>query len=707
MLGTIIIPTYSGHFTQASNLIKTIKDTSPLLHIDIIISKDDEKLFDIYNNDPTCNVKFIEDLVKSYSGVEITGSELLKGVGKFRFQALKKILGVFSCYTDLALVLDSETNIVRDLNEMFTQGLENTTVLYSFRDWNKIPESLTTEVRREVNLLLDQHNDYWFFESFNWIYDVNVIKDMLHAIECRFGKNWIFRNAALFECQLYYQYAFNHNTKYKFVRVENLFLDHFGEEYGQKIVNRFWRSSFTFCGMVEYAAHLMNRAEYIGFITDPKVTKHLRLLRHEPPVIYDVVDEVRARCPEELYFGEAAMYRGDFTRGKVAILISGEFHCLDNILNIKNFLSGVDCDIFVTTQKDSHLVPLIDELLSPIQISESDDELHRGRYVRNMSLTEGAPEYAVKADRDICVSNMFDKILLTYKMMKNHQENLSDKYSIVVRIRPDIFSVSRLKDIFLDVAEHSQVDNNSIFFPDRFWSQGINDQFFFGKTECMSILLENLSSEKYLSEEFLNPEYFLGKTVLKNGLKPIAFKYKYILLRNQQIHIDLINTRLNEQENIFWSKTIQFPCWKDLTLQLKTNLSNVHIKNSQLKPSRIFTLRRKDIEFFYGKSKNGKLYVFTCEHKSPYIFASEVRKIYIPFLSYLMVFGYPYTVTEVNNVTLKHYDPKTEQLQIEIDDHEQVLTICFPKPSFFAWLIVQIIKNSRKCVLSLLRRIRK
>ncbi|MCG4668076.1 hypothetical protein NE699_23150 [Escherichia coli] len=62
MLGTIIIPTYSGHFTQASNLIKTIKDTSPLLHIDIIISKDDEKLFDIYNNDPTCNVKFIEEL---------------------------------------------------------------------------------------------------------------------------------------------------------------------------------------------------------------------------------------------------------------------------------------------------------------------------------------------------------------------------------------------------------------------------------------------------------------------------------------------------------------------------------------------------------------------------------------------------------------------------------------------------------------------
>lgn len=706
MSGTIILPTFSGHFTQASNLIKTIKETSPLLQIDIIISKDDDKLFAIYNNDPICNVKFIEDLVKSYSGIDITGSELLKGIGKFRFQAIKKILGVYSCDTDLALILDSETNIVRDLNEMFTQGLENTTVLYSLRDWSKIPESLTTEVRREVNLLLEQQNDYWFFESFNWVYDVNILKDMLNSIESRFGKDWIFRNAALFECQLYYQYAFNDNAKYKFVRVEDLFLEHFGEDYGQKIVDRFWRSSFTFCGMIEYAAHLMSRTEYVGFVTDPKVTKHLRLLRHEPPVIYDVVDEARAKCPEEFYFGEAAMHRGDFTKGKIAILISGEFHRLDNILNIKNFLAGVDCDIFVTTQKDSHLVPLIKELLSPIQLSESDDELNRGRHARSMSLADGATEYAVKADRDIGVSNMFDKLSITYQMMKNHQENSSDKYSIVVRIRPDIFSVSRLKDVFLDVAEHCQVDNNSIFFPDRFWSQGINDQFFFGKTECMSTLLENLSGERYLSEEFLNPEYFLGKTLLKNGLKPIAFTFKYILLRNQHIHIDFINARLNEQENLFWSKKIPFPCWKDLTLQLKINLNNVYIKNSQLKLSRIFTLRRKDVEFFYGKSESGKLYVFTCEHKSPYIFASEVSKICIPFLSYMMVFGYPYTVTEVNNVSLQHYDPKTEQLEIEIDDREQVLTVCVPKPSFFAWLLVQSAKKTRRCILSLLRRVR-
>lgn len=40
MLGTIILPTFSGHYAQARNLIKTIRNTSGNIRIDIIISKD-------------------------------------------------------------------------------------------------------------------------------------------------------------------------------------------------------------------------------------------------------------------------------------------------------------------------------------------------------------------------------------------------------------------------------------------------------------------------------------------------------------------------------------------------------------------------------------------------------------------------------------------------------------------------------------------
>ncbi|EKN5138766.1 hypothetical protein DVP71_00400 [Yersinia enterocolitica] len=72
---------------------------------------------------------------------------------------------------------------------MFKGGVENTTVLYSLRKWDKIPESLTTSVRTEVNYLLGQSNDYWFFESFNWIYDVDLLKCMLASIEEKLGRN--------------------------------------------------------------------------------------------------------------------------------------------------------------------------------------------------------------------------------------------------------------------------------------------------------------------------------------------------------------------------------------------------------------------------------------------------------------------------------------------------------------------------------------
>ncbi|EPO8466121.1 hypothetical protein ACUH7A_003479, partial [Yersinia enterocolitica] len=680
--------------------------TSGNIRIDIIISKDDEELFKVYQEDEFCHVKYIEDLIREYSHVDISAADLLRGIGKFRFQALKKILGVFFCETKLALVVDSETNIVRDLNEMFKGGVENTTVLYSLRKWDKIPESLTTSVRTEVNYLLGQSNDYWFFESFNWIYDVDLLKCMLASIEEKLGKEWIFRNNPLFECQLYYQYAFNSQSQYQYIRVEDLFIKHFGPSYGQKIIDRFWSSTFTFCGIIEYAAHLMTKDEYISFVTNPEITHHLRLIRHEPPFIYNVVDIAREKSPKDEYYGEAAMHRGDFTRGRIAVLISGEFHSFDNILNVKNFLAGVDCDVFVTIQKNSHLVPIIDEVLSPVEMAESDDELRRGDQSIALALSEGAPEIAVKAERDIGVSNMFDKLSVTYQMMRKHELAASEEYSIIVRIRPDIFATNRLKDVFFNVAENSQVDDQSIFFPDRFWSQGINDQFFFGKSLPMKLLLDNISGDNYVSSEYLNPEYYLGRTLLKEGLKPIAFEFKYILMRNQGIEIDNIQCKLDNQENLFWSKTIPYPCWKDLSAYLKNNLDNILVKNAQLEVSRILTFRRKDVEFFYCKAANGNTLVFTSEHKSPYVHVSQVHKILVPFLSYLIVFGYPYSITDINNVLLKSYDKKTNQLKISKGKYTEIESVTFytPKPSFLAWGIVQVAKKCRRVLLSLLRR---
>ncbi|HFJ0100114.1 TPA: hypothetical protein ACGSW7_001210 [Yersinia enterocolitica] len=60
MLGTIILPTFSGHYAQARNLIKTIRNTSGNIRIDIIISKDDEELFKVYQEDEFCHVNTLK-----------------------------------------------------------------------------------------------------------------------------------------------------------------------------------------------------------------------------------------------------------------------------------------------------------------------------------------------------------------------------------------------------------------------------------------------------------------------------------------------------------------------------------------------------------------------------------------------------------------------------------------------------------------------
>ncbi len=177
-------------------------------------------------------------------------------------------------------------------------------------------------------------------------------------------------------------------------------------------------------------------------------------------------------------------------------------------------------------------------------------------------------------------------------------------------------------------------------------------------------------------------------------------------MRNQGIEIDNIQCKLDNQENLFWSKTIPYPCWKDLSAYLKNNLDNILVKNAQLEVSRILTFRRKDVEFFYCKAANGNTLVFTSEHKSPYVHVSQVHKILVPFLSYLIVFGYPYSITDINNVLLKSYDKKSNQLKISKGKHTEIksVTVYTPKPSFLAWGMVQVAKKCRRILLSLLRR---
>ncbi|WED78053.1 hypothetical protein [Aeromonas allosaccharophila] len=702
---TVLIPTFIGHIHQAKELISSIKRSGEEnnFSIKIVISIEEKEKFDEYEFNKDCTYLYVENLIEKYIDTKISASELLNSVGKFKYQALKKILGVVYSGSDSVLILDSETHIVKNLSEIFLSGIEGTSVLYSSRNWERIPLSLTTEVRDEVNSLLQQNSDKWFFESFNWVYDVESMKLLLGEIEKKYTKKWVFRSKPLFECQLYYQYIYSNrplSVNYRFINVESLYLSHFGHEHGSKILERFWNSPFPFNGVVEYSAQILTKKEYIDFVSDPEVLQHLRLVRHEPISVYDIVNSVHDKIKKceragSYYYGEASMHRGDFTRGRICILLSGRFNNPDDVLNIKNFLLGVDCDLFVATSNDCYLIPFIQDNLSPISISEVDDNFSLGEREALLSTTDSF-EQDVKAGRDVGSMSMFDKINLAYHNMLEYEKKSGFQYSIIVRLRPDIFSVKRLKDVFYQVSEYASANIDGVFFPNRFWSQGINDQFFFGKRSPMSSILEGVSGSNYIKASYINPEFYMAELIQSKNIKPVAFDFCYILTRSHYDDVYAISSRFHSQESLFWSKTIEHKCWRDLSGELSRIISNVLIKNSEIRPNRFINNRSKECDLFYGKAQNGS-YVFISEHKSADIIVCKINKFVSLFISYLVILGYPFPFSICEKAWLTKYDKSSGILHASLGEKELSVNIYTPKPALLIWFAIRLLRHFRLC----------
>lgn len=635
-LGTIVIPTFSGHVRQATQLVSSIRSgNGASVDIMLVVSKDDEAFFEDTAKQHDCRLVFIETLIKDYIGKDIRASLLLKAVGKFRYQALKKLLGVCAAQTDFAFIADSESRIVADLSPMFLAGLNETTVLYSLRDWETLGRCLTTEVRDEVNFLLGARSQLWFFESFNWLYSTDLTRSMMRLLSDTHGKEWIFRAKPLFECQLYFQYAFAKNQPYRFLPVEELLAAHFGKTKSNAILERHASSIYRDHGIVEYLGHIISKEEYIEFISSPLIFRHLRVVRHEPAIIHNVVDRTRSKLANYEYLGEAAMHRGDFVRSDIAVLISGIFHNSEDVFNVHRQLQGTECDVFVGVNKSNPMIGLIQDVLKPKAIIEINDASRLG--VRSYRLAQAArSEKNIKPNRDLGVVGMFDKLAGAYQAMLDEERSRGGSYGIVVRLRPDILSESRLRDAFWRVAEYSSTMEQSVFMPDRFWGQGVNDQFFFGLRSEMESLLSGLDGLAYAAADYLSPEHWLAQRMLRAKLKPVAFEYQYILTRGNYPSLPEVSARFHDQERLFWSRTNWFQPYVDQSVLVERSSLSAMIKNADLRTQTSF-VRGREMEYFFVQIR-GRLGVVVSEYKSPALFLTILPlwlRFTIPFMGQL------------------------------------------------------------------------
>jgi hypothetical protein len=203
--------------------------------------------------------------------------------------------------------------------------------------------------------------------------------------------------------------------------------------------------------------------------------------------------------------------------------------------------------------------------------------------------------------------------------MRAEEARRGEAYAVVVRMRPDLFAARGLRDVLWDVSEQTSTMAGSIFVPDRFWSQGINDQLFLGLRPEMGRLLDGLDASAYAQAAYLNPEHFLGTRLRALGLKPVAFPLEYLLTRGDQPDIHDVPDRWHRQQAIFWSGPAPAPAWSDAGPVLDRVLANVAIKNGQLAMTRCGT-RDRTVEYAFARDDAGKSHLLMCEYKAPALF---------------------------------------------------------------------------------------
>ena len=666
---TVLIPTFIGHIAPVTTLAESIRThCGNNVDIVLVIGSAERSAFEEMAYRHSCQLLEFEDLLYSFTRRRLDTKRLLATVDRFRFQSLKKLLGVASLSGDV-LVMDSESLVMRDLTSLFDGGIAETTVAYSERPWHTITASLSARVYDECCQLLGQQ-PYWYFESFNWLYSSDIVRNMLQHLQQTHGVEWMFRPRDLFECQLYFQYVHMTGAGYRFLPAQEILAGHFGPSRAANLLQKIYNSPLLDFGIFEYLARFVGRDEYIGFVADPRVLRHFRLMRHEPYEFYDIVGAVReAAGSDPNYFGEASMHRRPLLSGRIAVIASGRFYHEEDVYSLRHFLRGVDCDLFLGIGSGDFLEATIQEILQPRAIAAVDDAAELGARSLALQNERGVPEPRIKAGRDLGSMAMFEKMAAAWGAMAEEETVRGRRYSVVVRVRPDIFARRGLRDILWDISENMSNLKGSVMTPDSFWSQGINDQIFLGLRDEMGCLLERVSGAAYADCEFRNPEYFLGSCLRSAGLAPVPFPFEYILTRADRPELEEVQHRLDEQASHFWSAKSGLPVWKDAGAALDEKLTNVRLKNGLMNAAVLPMAGGPEADVCFLSDSSGYSWMLFSEHKSPAIYLLKLAALARPFVPLSLATGL-LRRGRGRPARLESFDTATGQVELSVGSGE-------------------------------------
>lgn len=223
MKNIIVIPTYRGHLGQVEAFLhsfSTFALDAGDIPIKLIISRDEyddfSRITKTFSKKLDIETHDLRKILRREESVDVgRESKLLQKIGKFNFQALKKLYGVKYFDHDLALVLDSEALMIRPYNfkQVFDDYNGHKFVFYSGHTKSEFQRRVTENCLRIFNRTFA---DMWMLESQYWFYDSVSLSELFRFVR-EFSKTSVFesfcRYKPIFPENFYYLYLYFHTGK--------------------------------------------------------------------------------------------------------------------------------------------------------------------------------------------------------------------------------------------------------------------------------------------------------------------------------------------------------------------------------------------------------------------------------------------------------------------------------------------------------------
>lgn len=179
-----------------------------------------------------------EDLL-AQSGYDLEATDLLREVGKFAFQCLKKLFALKHLDYEQALIIDSESLLLKPVRvgDAFDDYFADPYICYStleHRNENWHGHLGDTVNRNGSKLLGVPYPKMHLLEYYGWFYDKRIVTDMFAALPADLlaAVRKLGQDKSIFECVLYYTFLYNNQGQYghRFDSVNDLLRQYLGDE---------------------------------------------------------------------------------------------------------------------------------------------------------------------------------------------------------------------------------------------------------------------------------------------------------------------------------------------------------------------------------------------------------------------------------------------------------------------------------------------